>query len=108
MSLKRYTHFIEPLSEDEVAIYGYFGAGCDELSFLEQADSLEEALEWIVDDVNESLVAEFNWRDLKMLRGDYAAKRFAEHRPQYKKLKVTTQVKVEVVCESENSALARG
>lgn len=91
MSVRTYTHFIEPLSSDEVTVYGYF---CDELATI---DNLDDALNYVIDDVNETVWDDFDWRDIALLSGDHATKYFAEHRPQHKKLKVTTTVKVEVV-----------
>lgn len=94
MSVRTYTHFIEPLSSDEVTVYGYF---CDELAELATIDNLDDALNYVIDDVNETVWDDFDWRDIALLSGDHATKYFAEHRPQHKKLKVTTTVKVEVV-----------
>lgn len=50
MSVRTYTHFIEPLSSDEVTVYGYF---CEELAELATIDSLDDALSYVIDDVNE-------------------------------------------------------
>lgn len=94
MSVRTYTHFIEPLSSDEVTVYGYF---CDELSELATIDNLDDALNYVIEDVNETVWDDFDWRDIALLSVDHATKHFAEHRPQCKKLKVTTTVKVKVV-----------
>ena len=52
MSVRTYTHFIEPLSSDEVTVYGYF---CEELAELATIDSLDDALSYVIDDVNETV-----------------------------------------------------
>ena len=79
MSVRTYTHFIEPLSSDEVTVYGYF---CEELAELATIDSLDDALSYVIDDVNETVWDDFDWRDIALLSGDHATKHFAEHRPQ--------------------------
>lgn len=92
MCVRSYTHFIEPLSGDEVVIYGYFD---DVLSEQARVESLEEALSYVLDDVNEALWDDFNWRE--MYQPDYVVQSLATHRPQNQRLKVTTSVKVEAV-----------